>query len=61
MALSPCRFCAHQAEEIGMQEQTTRTTDAYKLKPTPEQAAAMSEVVVPCRRLDHVAPEQRWT
>jgi putative transposase len=39
----------------------TRTTYKYTLKPTPQQEAALAEVVWRCRALDNTALEQRRT
>jgi len=55
------RYSTYQAEWIGMEQQSVRTTYHYKLMPTPEQVRAMETVLLRCRSLYNCALEQRKT
>ena len=59
MALSPCRMCADQTEDIGMEQQSLRKTFKHKLMPTPQQEQALVCVVRHCRELYNAALQER--
>src|SRR5258708_37999424 len=59
MALSPCRMCADQTEDIGMEQQSLRKTFKHKLMPTPQQEQALACVVRRCRELYNAALQER--
>jgi putative transposase len=53
------RFCADQAEQSGMEQQTVRKTFKYKLIPTSTQEQELGRVLGLCRWLYNTALEQR--
>ena len=59
MALSPCRLCADQTEDIGMEQQSLRKTFNHKLMPTPQQEQALACVVRRCHELYNAALQER--